>query len=91
MTIVSFLNKVNSVILNPIITLAFAIATIYFIYGIVLFIGADGKDREKGRNSIMWGLVGMFIMFSVYGIINLILKTFEINDPKATSYIQQKL
>ena len=91
MTIVYFLNKVNAVILNPIITLAFVIATIYFLYGIVVFINADAKDKEKARGAILWGIVGMFIMVSVYGIINLVLKTFEISDPKATSYIQGKL
>jgi hypothetical protein len=38
-------------------------------------------NREEGKRKIFWGLFGMFIMFSVYGIIRLILGTFEIEAP----------
>ncbi len=81
-TIVPFLYKVNNIILNPIITLLFAVSGAYFVYGIVKFLSSDAGDktsaRIEARNSIMWGIVGMVIMFSVYGIINFVLGTFGI-------------
>ncbi len=82
-TIVPFLHKVNAVILNPVIKLAFAIAILIFFYGIFEFIQKEtgDKDREKGKDKIKWGLVGMLIMFSAYGIINLILGTFNFPKP----------
>ena len=80
MDITSFLNKVNALILNPLILLMFSVSFVYFIYGIVKFLSADvaDKSREEARNSIMWGIVGMVIMFSVYGIIKFILYTYGI-------------
>ncbi|MES3005288.1 MAG: hypothetical protein V4690_04290 [Patescibacteria group bacterium] len=82
MTIVPFLYKVNNLILNPLILLVFALAFLYFIYGIVMFLKTDpgdkGQTRIEARNSILWGIVGMVIMFSVYGIIRFILATFGI-------------
>jgi hypothetical protein len=80
MLIEPFLVKVNAVILNPIITLAFAVAFVVFFFGIVQFISsetADGK-RDEGKRKIFYGLFGMFIMFSAYGLIRLILATFGI-------------
>lgn len=83
MTIVPFLYKVNDLILNPLILLVFAISFLYFVYGIVVFLRTDpgdkGQTRIEARNAVMWGIVGMAIMFSVYGIIRFILATFGIN------------
>lgn len=84
MTIVPFLNRLNQYILNPLITLIFAIAFLIFFWGIVEFINSqvtvDG-EREKGKKKIMWGLIGMFIMFSAYGIIRILLDTFGLSSP----------
>jgi hypothetical protein len=87
-TIVPFLDRVNQAILNPIITLIFAVSTVYFIYGVLLLIGSDGKSRDQGKKAVTWGLVGIFVMFSVYGILNILLKTFSIQNP---TYINSKL
>jgi len=76
----TFLGKVAQVILNPLIVLGFAIALLYFFYGVFTFVlnAGDEKGRELGKRSIVWGLVGMFIMVSVFGIVRVILKTFSI-------------
>jgi hypothetical protein len=93
MTIVPFLNRVNQVILNPLILLAFSVAFLYFFYGFVKYLSleAGDKSRDEARNAIMWGIVGMVIMFSVYGIIKFVLATFGITpgdiDPTATQYL----
>jgi len=75
-----FLGKVNEFILNPLITLAFAIAFLLFFFGVFQFIRSETADskREDGKRKIIYGLLGMFVMFSAYGIINLILGTFGI-------------
>lgn len=82
MTIVPFLKKVDDLILNPVILLMFAVSFLYFAYGVFNFLTleADGKggDREDAKNSIIYGIIGMVIMFSVYGIINFILGSFGI-------------
>ena len=59
----------------------FSLSFVYFIYGIVKFLALDVSDasRKEARNSIWWGIVGMVIMFSVYGIIRFVLATFGIS------------
>jgi hypothetical protein len=80
MTINVLLNNINSVILQPIVVLMFSFALVVFFWGIVQFIGTSNTDdgREKGKRNILWGIVGMFIMFSVYGIIKFVLQTLGI-------------
>jgi hypothetical protein len=80
MLIAPFLNKVNQFILNPLITLAFAVALITFFWGIFQFINSETADskRDEGKSKILYGLLGMFIMISAYGLIRLVLGTFGI-------------
>lgn len=75
----AFINNVEQYILNPIIGLMFAVAVVVFIYGIVEFIyGSDNEDRKTaGKKHMIWGVIGMFIMVSAFGIINLIMDTIE--------------
>ena len=95
MTIVPFLNRVNQLILNPIIMLLFGVSLVVFLYGIVKFLTLDAGDtgtkRSEARSAILWGMVGMLIMFSVYGLIRFVLDTFGItpNDigPAGQQYI----
>jgi len=83
MNITEFLNNVNAVILNPIISLAFAVAVLIFFWGIFQFIASETSDkaREDGKKKIFWGIFGMFIMVSAHGLIRLILGTFGIPEP----------
>ena len=96
MSIVSFLDRLNALILNPAIVLLFAISFVYFIYGVIKFLSSDAGDkgakRIEARNSILWGIVGMLIMFSVYGIIRFVLATFGIStgDP-SVDFIRRSL
>ncbi len=78
MTFPKLLDNINALILNPIIILLFAIALLIFFYGIFQFISSETSDskRDEGKKKIIYGLVGMLIMFSAYGIIRLILATF---------------
>ncbi|MBX4199873.1 hypothetical protein KW790_00170 [Candidatus Parcubacteria bacterium] len=95
MTIVGLLAKIDRAILNPLILLLFAIAFIIFFIGIVKFISnaGDAEGRKQGKRSILFGLIGMLIMFSAYGIIRFILNTLNstIGTSQAPANIRSNL
>ncbi len=72
-----FIANVQTQILEPLVTLIALAAFIVFVWGIVQFIqGADDVEkRKKGQQHILWGLVGMVIMFGANAIIGLIRAT----------------
>lgn len=72
--------KINQAIINPIIGIIFALAVILFFYGVVkfLFYSENDDKRQEGRSHMIWGVIGMFIMVSVFGIIRLILDTLGV-------------
>lgn len=76
----ALLAKINENILNPLIALLFALALLYFMYGVFEFIkGADSEDaRKTGGSHILWGFIGLLIMFSVYGILRILTNTLGV-------------
>lgn len=43
---------------------------IMFFWGLAHFIlSSDSTVKENGKNHMIWGVVGLFIIFSVWGII----------------------
>lgn len=74
----NFVVKLNAAIINPLIFLLFAAASVYFVFGLLQFVMNSSNDeaRDKGKKHMVYGLVGLFIMVSVFGILNLVLNTF---------------
>jgi di/tricarboxylate transporter len=77
----AFIHKVNQVIINPIILLLFAVAVLVFLYGVFLYVkDSDSEDgRAIGRKHIIWGIFGMFIMISVFGILNIVMNSIGVS------------
>jgi hypothetical protein len=73
MTIDRFLSNLAVVILNPLIRLMFAVAVVYFLWGVVQYIRSAGSEdgRQKGAKHILWGLIGLVIMMGVYSILQI--------------------
>ena len=69
--------SVNKVIINPLIYFLFALAVIYFLYGLVKYLLAPDNEelRTSSKSHMLWGIFGMFIMVAVFGIMNLLLTT----------------
>jgi Na+-driven multidrug efflux pump len=72
-----FIGKVTGLIIQPIILLLFALAMFYFVNGMITFIAKsdDPKARETGRTHMIWGVVGFFIMVSVFTILRIATNT----------------
>ena len=76
----SLISKISQNILNPFIAFLFVLATVLFVFGLIRYYLMGGeKDRETAKKHMMWGLAGMFIMISVFGIMRLITTTFGID------------
>ncbi|HEX8591366.1 MAG TPA: pilin [Candidatus Paceibacterota bacterium] len=66
------------------VPLAFAAAFILFLFGVFKYFFALGKDagekREEGKKFVMWGIVALAVMFAVWGLVNILLRTFGLEN-----------
>lgn len=66
---------------NAMIPLIFALAVVIFFWGVVKFIKeSDSKEKEKGRTFMIWGIVALFVMVSVWGLVNVLNMTFGVRN-----------
>jgi hypothetical protein len=72
--------SINRVIINPLIIFLFALAVVYFLYGVIrYFLSPDNEEvRKTSKSQMIWGIIGMFIMISVFGIMRLITNTIGV-------------
>ena len=70
------LNTISG-LLDLVKNLIFALAFIAFFYGLLKFIFSEGEDKEKGKSVMIWGIIALFIMFSIWGIIGILQSTFS--------------
>lgn len=73
-----FVGKLVSLVIQPLIALLFALALFMLVWGANAFIlkSGDSKARETGRSHLIWGVLGMFIMVSVFALLSVITNTF---------------
>ena len=71
------LDRIKVNVVNPIIGLLFGVAFLYFLWGVIQFIQADDKTRDVGKQHIIYGLIGLFIMVSAFGLTNFIIESIK--------------
>lgn len=69
-------------ILKPLVPLIIALAVIVFLWGVLKFITAAGdeKRRKEGRDFIIWGLIGITVMFSIWGLVRILTDTLNLGN-----------
>ncbi len=72
-------------ILQAILPVLFLVGLLVFVWGVVKFMmSQDSSEREQGKQFIIWGIVGLAVMFSVWGLVDLLGTTFNVNKTVPT-------
>jgi hypothetical protein len=69
-------------ILYMLIPIVAGIALLVFFYGLAKFVlkVGDGADLQQGRALMLWGIIGLFFMFAVWGIVEFVGDAFGIQQ-----------
>ncbi len=69
------------VIVRYLVPIAFTLAVALFAYGIVMFImNADNEEsRQKGKQFMIWSILAIFVMVSVWGLVAVLGTTLGFN------------
>jgi len=75
------------IISKSVIPLIFVLALTAFVWGVVQYVINDAEEakKAKGRSFMIWGIIGMTVMFSVWGLVGILGNTFNID----TKFIPQ--
>ena len=58
------------------------LAVFVIIFGVFKYIlnAGDEEEVKKARWYILWGVVGVFVMISIWGLVNILYDTFQLNN-----------
>ena len=63
------------------------LAMLFFLYGLMKFILASGDEeaKETGKRIMIWGIVALFVMVSVWGLVNLLQNNLNVGSGTITT------
>jgi len=79
MSLQSVINNLLSGVLQPLVMLLVGVAIVLFIYGLLGYLKAGLGDKEaatKAKNMMVWGVVIIFVMVSVWGFVQVMQRIF---------------
>lgn len=82
-TVKSLFDSIVKTIVNPFVIFLAALGVLLFLWGLFQFMASTNSEegRELGKRHMISGIIGLFIMISVYGIMKFITDTFVFKKP----------
>jgi len=82
------INTIN----NILVPVLFAVAFIVFLWGAfdTFILGANSEEvKERGKNLMLYGLIGFFVMVSIWGLVNILTGTFQFGNSTGPTSVPQ--
>ncbi len=69
-------------LINRLIPFIIALTVLIFLWGIFKFViaGGDGEARKEAQGYIIWGIVALFVMVSVWGLVNILVRSVNLDN-----------
>ena len=80
----AFVKCLSEVVINPLLALIFAVGLLVFVYGIVEYLWSLSRgegNKNEGKQHMLWGLIGMFVMAAAYAIIKFVASSINVPIP----------
>jgi uncharacterized membrane protein YidH (DUF202 family) len=68
--------------LNTLLAIMVSLGVIFFLVNALRYLrsGGNPEARSEYRNKILWSIVALFVMVSVWGLVNILKSTFALNE-----------
>jgi len=74
-------------LLNVLTPIVVALALLAFFWGLAMYVmnfSGDDKDKKKGRDMMTYGILALFVIVSVWGLVSILQNTFGLEDAEQT-------
>lgn len=69
-------------ILRQIIPILMVLATVIFLWGVILYVvaGSDEEKVERAKGFIITGLIGLFVMVAIWAAVRVLVSTYGLGS-----------
>jgi hypothetical protein len=64
----SIIQQIGNII-NMLIPIVFTLALLIFFWGLVKYLWGKEQDKEAAKKTMIWGVVALFVMAAVWGLV----------------------
>lgn len=76
-------------LIAALVPIIIALAVLYFLWGLLKYVtSSDSSDQAEARNTMVMGIIVLFVMISVWGLVELLADTFNIDSGSAPTNIR---
>ncbi|MES3005424.1 MAG: pilin [Patescibacteria group bacterium] len=67
--------------INRLIPFVITLALLVFLWGILKYVfSASGEGRDEAKGYMIWGIIGLFVMVSVWGLVNILVRSLALDN-----------
>lgn len=67
-------------LLNLVVPIILALGVVYFVWGVISYVVAgDEEAKTKGRDRMIYGIIGLAVIIALWGIVKILTNTFGID------------
>lgn len=80
--VTGIINWASCLLIKTIVPFLFSLATVAFIWGVIqYYLNPENEEkRKKGKSFIIGGLIALFVMLSMWGLVAVLTGTFELSN-----------
>lgn len=67
-------------LIQGLIPIVIGLALLVFLWGVLRYvIASDDAGKSQGRTFMLWGIIALFVMVSVWGLVNILRQSLDLN------------
>ncbi len=73
-------------LINSTVSVLIALGVVYFVWGVVQYVIGDSEEaKSKGRDKIIYGIIGLAVIIGLWGFVNLVVNTLGFSASSLTA------
>ena len=87
----TLITKIDDLV-NSAVWLFISLAVLFIIWNAVMFIIKAGTDdRKKYQSAVLWGIVGLFVILSIWGLVYILSNTLSVDNGSGQTNAQDSV
>lgn len=75
-------------ILDTLIPILVVLGVVYFVWGVITYvISSDEEAKKKGRDKMIYGIIGLVVIVAIWGLVGIVNNTFGLGSGTAAPVI----
>jgi hypothetical protein len=74
-------------LLNLVVPILILLGVVYFVWGVITYVISDDEEaKKKGRDRMIFGIIGLVVIVGLWGLVHLVTNSFGLSNSSTITY-----